>query len=806
MRRNRAYSILAWLLLIIAPLSAQQVETETHYRDLAGVPREHPVDVERMRLEVSFDAPKGLVKGRVTHVFKPLREKVESIYFDGVNMTIREALLNGKPVNYTTSNEGITVIPDPPLKWNSRDSITLVYEVYPRKGIYFIGWNDPANLMRKQIWTQGQDTDNRYWIPMYDAMNDKMITETVVTFDKKYPVISNGTKIYEKENRDGTKTWGYRLSRPHASYLVMLAAGDYKVKNTKSKSGLPIQLWYYPDQADRMEYTYNYTARAVDFLEGAIGIPFPWESLANIPAQNFVTGAMENTSAIIFGDFWYYDSRGYLDGDYVDTDVHEIAHQWWGDMITARNNKHLWLQESFATYYAKTGCRKFFGEDYYQWTRRKEHTQSLNAEEKNRLPIVHNDAGYRIYPKGSAVIDMMNYVFGEEAYHRAAYYFLTHHRYQNVETNDLYQSFQDTLGLSPDWFFDEWLYRGGIPHYEVSYQDAVVNNHRETQITVSQIHPVDELVRLFKMPIVFEVHYADGTKDSLREMIDQQTQKVVIPNEKNKNLSYVLFDPGSVILKNVTFNKSYEELKAQALQAANMIDRYDAVVGLREYDVSRKRDVLIDVFGKEKFHAVKDEVVSQLVNDSDRTGLKFIQRALKDPSADVRKAAITNVQGIPQSLLPDFEALLTDSSYDAVFSSLLKLTDQFPQNTERYLDLVKNTDGNSCRIKIKALEIAASRGDQKAMKALVAYSSPSYEFGTRRHAFSALKRLNHLDESVIANLFEAMLNPQGALSAAAQEVGEYFYEQTALKNKIKTHYHSHAWEDWQKEILTTVVK
>lgn len=789
-------------------IRAQEKEypTSRYYTEAGSEPRERVIDIERMRLEVSFDAPKGLVKGKVTHYFVPLRQEVTEIHFDGVGLRIQQALLNGKTVEYVNTGKSITVYPKPFLAWGRKDSITFMYEANPREGLFFVGWNDPKNKMRRQIWTQGEDISHRNWIPMYDEPNDKMITETIITFDKKYRVISNGKKISEKENKDGTKTWYYTMTKPHSTYLLMLAIGNYEVKNIKSRSGVPIQLWYYPDQADRVEPTYQRSADALDFLEKEIGIPYPWESLANIPVSDFVTGAMENTTAIVFGDFWYVDARGFLDDNYIDTDVHEQAHQWFGDLTTMRSWKGLWLNESFATYYGKMGCRKFFGEDYYQWIRRQENDQSLQASRQNRLPLVHTEAGAtRYYPKGSAVIEMMNYVYGEEAFKRTIYHFVSHHRHQNVETNDLYQSFMDTLGITPDWFFDQWIYRGGEPHYLVNYFD-VKHDTRRTEFMVNQIHKADELTKLFKMPIEFEVYYTDGTKDSVREWVDQAVQKVIVPNVHNKDIDFVLFDPGSRILKEVTFEKSFSELKSQAIRAANMIDRYDAVKAMSSYPVEDKRDLLIGIFKKEKFHFIKSEIVTQLANDTDEKSVVFLRAALRDPSADVRKAVVSGVRAIPESIRTDFESLLNDSSYNIVNTVLTALTTQFPQNTDRYLGLTKEQHGLANEIQFNRMEIKAKRGDREVLQSVVEYTSNSYPSSIRGQAFRMLKRLNYLDDTALANMFDALLYSAGFLSRPAKSTADYFYEQYEFKGKIKSYYDSHQWEPWQKEILQKVVK
>jgi aminopeptidase N len=816
---NRFFLILSLAVLIFYPASSQFFHTETHYTEPFAEPREHPIDIKRMTVEVGFDAPKGLVKGKVTHVFNPLQRVVDSIYFDAIKITIKSATLNGKSLRFVSTDTSVMVYPSPSLSWGTTDSIVFTYEAIPRKGLYFIGWNaDVASTKvngaaRKQIWTQGQGIDNRAWIPMYDEMNDKFITETIITFDKDYQVLSNGTKISEKDNGNGTKTWHYTMTHPHAGYLLMLGIGKYAIDNRTSKSGVPVRLWYYPEFPERMIPTYRYSTEAIDFLEEQTGIKYPWESYSQIPVEEFTFGAMENTTATVFGDFSQVDERGFLDRSYVGTNVHELTHQWFGDFITARSGKGTWLQESFATYYPTIFTRKYYGEDAYQWSRRGEQNAAISASEKDRLPIVHTQAGSsRVYPKGAAVIDMMNYVFGEEEFKRVINHYLTHHAYANVETNDIYLSFQDVLGITPNWFFDEWLYRGGEPHYKVSWNDVRSSKTgRETQITVAQIQPRDELSGLFKMPVEFEVYYTDGSTDRKREWIEKEQHTVVIPNANSKDIAFVLFDPASRIIKQLTFKKPFAELKAQVLNASNMIDRYDALVGLRNdsTDISAKHSLLAQVFDKEKYSAMRSEVVSQLSGEKTATAFSVLHKAYTDRDVEVRKSALNGVKGVPVEFQKDVEKLLSDSSYTIVATALEKLADSYPQNVASYLETTKNELGMYNQVKIKWLETSVTAAISVAADSrakLVLYSSPSYEFWTRRNAMNALKRINYCDDKVIENLIDGMLNPCGRLSAPAQEVLTYFYQQFEFRKKITKYYRSKEWNDWQKDILDKVIK
>lgn len=807
-RQQLKPQILAAMLIITTVALSQSVQypAATNYTNPGTEPPEHALDMLHMRLEVSFKPTEGLVIGKVTHRFRAIRSEVDSFFFNGPGINILNATLNRKPMRYRVSPEGITTYFNPALKWNSVDSITFEYEARPRKGIYFVGWNDQKNLSRKQIWTQGQGIDNRHWFPCFDEQNDKLTTETLITFNKNYRVLSNGTLVTAKENRDGTKTWHYSMRYPHATYLVMIGIGEYNVKTVRSKSGVPVHLWYYPDQPERVEPTYVHSAQAVDFMEKETGTPYPWDSYANIPVQDFLYGAMENTTATVFGDFFFVDQRSFLDKNYIAINVHELAHQWFGDYITGRNSLSAWLHESFATFYPKMFLKSVHGEEYYEWMRRAEQDAALEASKANRLPILHSQAGgTRVYQKGSAVLDMMMYAFGEENFKRVIHHYLQRHAYRNVETNDFYQAFQDALGLSPNWFFEEWIYRGGEPHYSVQYEEVTFEDSRRTEIWVRQIHPRDEFVKLFKMSIVFEVHYADGSFDRTRAMIQQESQRVAVMNPHKKKIAFVLFDPGSYILKTVTFQKSFDELQAQALHAPLMIDRYDAVTAMSAIEMHRKRAVLAQVFEHETFHYVKDAVVAQLANDSAATSRTMVKKALHDPTVEVRKSVIDNIATIPPTMRTDFETLLTDSSYDVVTAALTKLSEQFPDRLSHYLDITKSVDGMDRKVKMRRFELSAAAGNNAARDSLVEYSGSSYEFRSRLNAFEALKRLNSLNNSLIGNLFDAMTHWNNRLKNPATEVAQYFYQQSANKKLFRNYYQSNTWLPHQKPVLESFV-
>lgn len=800
-------------LILLLNITASAQHTYRSYQKDATTYREHPLDITRMKVEVSFDTPKGLVKGKVTHSFTVLQKQVDSVFFDAPGITIKSALLDNKTLPFTTNAKGVWIKPNQKLTWDQTGNIVFEYEATPRKGIYFIGWNVPENpvknpfAVRKQIWTQGQGVDNRYWIPMYDDMNDKFITETVITFENGYEVLSNGVLLKKTTNKNNTTTWHYSMSKPHAGYLLMLGIGKYAIKKSKSGKGVPLNLYYYPEFADRAEPTYRHSEMMIDFLEQETGVNYPWESYSQIMVQDFLYGAMENTTATIFGDFFNVDERAFIDRNYVGVNCHELTHQWFGDYITARDARDTWLQESWATYYPKMLTKKLYGEDAYNWQRRGEQNSAIEASKKDKNAIRFTGAGTaRVYPKGSNVISMLSYVLGDEQWKRALNHYLKTHAYANVETNDLQQAIQDKLGIDMSWFFDQWVLRGGEPDYTVKYDPVITQegNHI-TRVEVAQTHQQDEVIGLFKMPFDIEVFYTDGTSDKTTTWISEQFTSITIPNLGKKAIAFVLFDPNSMVMKTVQFKKGYDELVAQLQGAPNLLDRYDALVAIKETPLDKKRKVLLETLKKETFHAMRSEVINQLA--ADETVLNDLLEVFKLSDPQPKLAFIKAYNGANNKALKQLEQALRDSSYDVVAAAIEKLCKMDPANAAKYLGEVKDVYGmnNAVNIKYHELCVVNNIDANQHTNALINYAGNTWEFRTRNNAFAAIKASGVFNESLIPHLFDAMLSTNGRLAAPAAELANYVGLKTVNLVAMQNYYKQQNYSPQQKEQLKRYV-
>ncbi|MDW8271484.1 MAG: M1 family metallopeptidase [Bacteroidota bacterium] len=813
MRKTTATGFLLWLalcpLLLVAQLG-QSTEPErivTRF-ELPSTERERLVDFEHIRIAVRFDPPAKRVIGQVTHVFTPLRDRVDSIVLDGIGMMVQRVYRGDTMYRFRTTDS--TVVIYGTWRYPSRDSFTIDYECSPKRGMYFPGWDDPTGRKRKQIWTQGQPFDTRHWVPIYDYPNDKAITETIITFDSAYTVLSNGTLREKRQNPDGTVTWHYSMTKPHATYLIMIAIGKYGVLERRSRSGVPLRLYYYADKPEWAEPTYRYSAEMVDFLEQRLGVPFPWESYAQVPVQDYIAGAMENTTATVFGDFFHGDERAALDRSYVGVNMHELTHQWFGDFVTQRDERSIWLHESFATFYPKLFYRHLFGEDYHHWMRRSEQRAALTAAQNNQLPILHRNAGTaRIYSKGSAVLDMLVDVVGEEQFHRAVRHYLRAHAYGRVETRDFERAFADTLGMNLHWFFDQWLYRGGEPTYRVRTTPVADPRTGEQWIefTVEQTQTSDALQPLFRMPINFEVYYQDGSRQTVRQWISDRFHIVRVPNPKKQPMLFALFDPGAVILKRVEFEKSTPELMAQARLAQFAIDRYDAIEALIQDSTlsdSVKAHFLGERFAAERFFAVRALIVRTLAGDERlhrfAIARRTLSQALHDNDVEVRRAVVTALRTVPGWLRTDVERCLQDSSYQIVGRAVELLAESFPSAALEYVERVRDCEGAHYRVRIACERIRAERGDTAALARLVDYASPSYEFITRENAIAALRALNWCDTLLVRYLLDARFHFNSRLVNAAREAIAQFARNSRYRELFQRSVATLP-EQWQREQL-----
>ncbi|MDD7887676.1 M1 family metallopeptidase [Flavivirga sp. 57AJ16] len=443
--------LLPFFLCIVSIVASQQMDY---------------VDFKTAKADIAFgNLLEKEVLGTVSYEFEIIKD-IDSIYIDAKAFEAIYYVLDGQFID--SLYNGKQLIVKHPFRANSRHMLNIVWKTSPKKAMYFVDWEDPS-AGSGQVWTQGQGKYTSNWLPGIDDMNDKIEFDLSVTFHKDYEVIANG-KLVKKNNKGDIVRWDYDMQKPMSSYLVALAIGKYNKRTEYSKSGIPLEMYYYPEDSLKFEPTYRYTKQMFDFLEAEIGVPYPWQNYKQVPVKDFLYAGMENTSTTIFSDAFVVDSIAFVDKNYVNVNAHELAHQWFGDLVTETSGTHHWLQEGFATYYALLAERDIFGDDYYYW-RLYEYALELLEQDKAGLSTSLLDpksSSITFYKKGAWVLHILREKVGDKAFKTAVKNYLDKNRFKNVETAHFINEVERVSGQDLEAFVEAWLKTKGF-----YYDDAL---------------------------------------------------------------------------------------------------------------------------------------------------------------------------------------------------------------------------------------------------------------------------------------------------------------------------------------------
>ena len=408
------------------------------------------VDFKSVLGKIAINPTEKMVSGDVIYDFEVLKP-IDTIKIDAQNMTFSNIKVNGKSISFLNTTKQLQLIF--PFK-KGKNKLTFEYSAKPKQTMYFVGSEENNNL---EIWTQGQGKYTSHWFPSFDDVNEKVVFNLNIVFNKDYQVISNGLLQFKSE-LDGLCVWNYRMQKPMSSYLLMLAIGKYDKISQKSKSGIPLELYVEPKEVSKFEPTYRNSKQIFDFLETAIGIKYPWEIYKQVPVRDFLYAGMENTSATLFTTRYVVDSVGFEDRSYTNVNAHELAHQWFGNLVTAESGKHHWLQEGFATYYALLAEKEIYGEDYF-YAKLYESAQQLKfASRTDTIPVLNAKASsLSFYQKGAWALFVLQENIGQKAFKKAVKMYLKKHSFQNVNTQDFFAEIRKVSHYDLDTFSKVWL-------------------------------------------------------------------------------------------------------------------------------------------------------------------------------------------------------------------------------------------------------------------------------------------------------------------------------------------------------------
>ncbi len=513
-------------------------------------------DIRHTLIEITLDPAVVHIAGRVSHTVTALHDDTTTLALHADELTITGAETeSGAALRFEHVGEGLTVHLAEPLKAGAETTVRISYEGTPRRGIYFISPDSGYPDKPVQAWTQGQDEDSRFWFPCFDHPSEKMSTELRARVPAKYTVVGNGALVGKETQDDGTIIWHWKQAIPHSAYLVTLAVGEF---DELVLEGGDVPLTAYVPHGTRAlaERAFGRTAAMIACFEEHYGVRYPYEKYAQVVVEGFICGGMENTSATTLFDVVLYDYRAALDFDMDDLVAHELAHQWWGDLLTCRDWSHAWLNEGFATWSEVVWKAKDKGEDEADYDRLmmlKEYQSEDGGEYRRSIveqrfdePIDLFDR--HLYQKGGLVLHMLRRELGEEPFWRAIRTYATEYRGRTVVTEDLRRAVELATGRNLDWYFDQWIYGAGHPDLEVSQKHD--SKQGRLAVTVTQTHKGDaQTAETFRFDADLEVRFADGTVRTERLQMRRRSQTFHI--EAAEAPVVVLFDPRGDLLASV---------------------------------------------------------------------------------------------------------------------------------------------------------------------------------------------------------------------------------------------------------------
>lgn len=712
-------------------------------------PRSHNYDVQNYRIELGFDWTTQSIAGETTITFKPFESNVTEIEIDAGDMTIKSVrLAGGAPLKYRYADgEKLYVALDRSYPAGSDVSIAISYAATPKQGLTFITPTEDDPNRPHQIWSQGEARTNHYWFPCYDDPNDKATSELVATADEKFQVISNGALIGVRSNvANKTKTWDWKMDRPFSSYLISIIVGQYEELKDEFK-GKPVISNVYPGQKEDGRVSFAKLARMVAFFSEKIGYDYPYAKYAQTMVRDF-GGAMENITATTMGDNAVHDKRAALDVSSDEVMSHELAHQWFGDLLTCRHWGEIWLNESFATFFEALWNEHDKSRDdflYEMYGNQRAYFEAWN--QGNRRPIVtlrysDPDALFDTYayPRGGAVLSMLRFVLGEDLFWKAINHYVKKYQWQNVETSDLNTAIEEATGQSLAWFFDEWVYRMGHPEFEIT---SNYDGAKSLKLTVKQTQKPDDKrpwfpsTDFFTMPVDVAITTVSGEKIH-RVWVDKREKEFTF--EVDSKPLIVNFDRGNYLIKQVKFNRTDDDLAYQLTHDADVMGRVLAAIELKSHTGDAATKSLSEAALRDSFWGVRVEAVKALSARSNDPARAALLEAVKDKDSKIRREAIKGLAALKDPKLADLfvKIINGDPSYFAIAEAARALGQTGSPQAYDVLAAAMKLESWQGTIRGGVLAGLAALKDPRSLEAGLKYAAPGNPTNLRTAAFQVL--------------------------------------------------------------------
>ncbi len=735
--------------------------------------RSRDYDLRNVRTHLWFDTAARSIRGEVSENISLLRDGIEQVQFDSVDLDIRSVTLDGKDAKFTTASGKLVVPLAHPGKIGDTHEIAIRYDGKPRKGVYFVLPDKDYPQRPAEVWTQGESEDTRYYIPIYDYPNDRTTSEMLLTVPANWTTVSNGQLAGIRSESDGTKTWDWKQTEPLSTYLISAVAGEF-VEHKDTWRGVTVRYVVPRGDEAKIDPTFARTKEMLSLFSDKLGVKYPWPQYAQSSVDDFVEGGMENTSATTL------TTRGLVNPQLAaemhtgsdSLNSHELAHQWFGDLVTCKDWANLWLNEGFATYFQHYWIEQHYGADDAAYEFWRDQSQWFGSKRLYPVPIVNRnfsdslDYAGNIYTKAGWVLKMLHEQLGDQDFFLGLHHYLEVNRGQNVVTADLQKALEQATSRNVDEFFYQWLYRAGAPEFEVhyTYDDAA----HQVNLTVQQNQEVAGLVGLFRIPIEIEIATASGNKTYPID-VSKASETFTLPADGAPRM--VLFDKGDAILKTLKFEKDPVAWMYQLKNAETVTDRADAAVALGDVKENDEVTAALGVAAlHDPFWGVRNESLRALGKIGGAAAENQIIAALANEQPWVRQVAVTQLGQFKNDAalgpkLTDIAA--NDKAWTVRGAALGALAEIKAPNAFDTLAAAVKTESPDSMIRNAALRGLGTLGDDRGVPLVLDWSALGKPFETRRAAISALANLDKSNTDLTKTLISYLREPYFDIQYAA---------------------------------------
>jgi aminopeptidase N len=623
---------------------------------------DYPFKVKHILIDIYLDFEAETVEGTSKITIQPKTANCQLITLNAMQMEIKQVRLNSQSIDYDYDGCKINIdlAESQKLDPKSENLLEVDYKtVKPASGLTFVKPTKEYPDKPIQAWTQGESQDSRYWYPSFDSLLQISTSQTIVHVPANLKAVSNGQllQVRQESYKDQAyKAYHWQQTKPHPNYLIAVAVGDFA--EVRQKYG-DLEVNYYTDLAkkDLLELNAHKTPKMIEFFEKKFGVRYPWSKYSQAWIHEFVYGGMENTSITINTDRALGDSRALLEFDFSEILIaHELAHQWFGDLVVIDHWSSLWVKEGAATYSEAMWWLQEYGQeefDYYRYNQWQEYfsesAKYMRPTQTNLYKHPEDLYDRHSYTKAGTFYHILWANLGDELFTKSVAHFLDKNRHQNVDGIDLMRSIRKVTGRNLKPLFDQYIYTEGHPELEISNSWDTKHKAIKLQVIQKQAKQKDHHHHLFNlsMPVVFG--FVDSsTKEVSYQSFDLQVAKLeqdfYLPLDKKP--SFISFDHGNHYLKSIKLKYDFESLKNQLIYDKDVISRCLAAKELGQKNDFLAFTALKEALNKESFWGVRKEIVKALAQTRFRETLTTLQKALEDKNPKVRTAVARAIGNI----------------------------------------------------------------------------------------------------------------------------------------------------------------